>query len=79
MYFILGVIIGILIGIIFFLIAYAIMREIIFKHGKPIGRMIEDKLNTFETQTRDTAQIVYPDYSKEVFEHEGSTLNDLIK
>jgi Fe2+ transport system protein B len=77
--FIIGFFTGLIFGIILFLVAYAIMREIIFKWGKPLGRMLENQLNEYADKTSGATQIVYPDLTTEMFNKEGSTLEDIIK
>lgn len=75
--------IGFLLGFTFcficFFVAFIILREIIYKYGKPLTRKLENELRLMEDACIDGTQIIEPDYSKEVFNAEASTIEDLIK
>ena len=71
-----GFIAGVIFTIISFIVAYVIVEKLIFRHGKQMVRKIEDKVSEFEQSTMDKTDIVYPNYTEEVFLTEGTTLND---
>ena len=73
---IIGFISGVTFTIVSFIVAYIIIDKLIFKYGKQVVRQIENKLNDFDNQTMDKTSIVYPNYTKEVFLQEDSTLED---
>ena len=69
---------GFITALIAVLIFYIIIRELIFKHGKFIRNIVENELNKLDDATLDKTQIVFPNKSKEIFDNENSTLEDLI-
>lgn len=74
--FVVGFFCGIVFTFICFVVAYVILRELIFKYGKPIGRMIENQLNQMESKTQEGTEIVFPNHYEEMFNKDGSTLED---
>lgn len=69
---------GFLTCFIFFIVAYITIREIIFKYGKTFVKKIEAEIVRLEDSTKDT-EIIYPNYTQEIFNKENSNLEDLLK
>ncbi len=70
---------GFALSTIIFITAYFIVRELIFKYGKFITRKIENEVNLLDELTKRGAEIVFPDYSEDIFKKEDSNIQDLLK
>ena len=75
--FIAGFIFGFILCAMFMVISILTLREIIFKYGKTVKRVVENELNRYYDATLQETEIIYPDNTLDNFK-KSDKLEDLL-
>ena len=63
---------------VLFLVAYAVVRELIFRHGKKIVGAVQNEISRLADKSIDNATIIYPKLEEELFEA-GASIDKLLR
>ena len=72
-----GFILGFIFALILITISYLVIRKLIFRFGNQIVSGVEKELSKLQDKTL-SIDICYPDLRTEIFNKEGSQIDDLI-